>query len=75
MPPVDLKRYTKAMKEMHTKVVKQGGGNAVYCLGLIGAFVYYQQVAFGFWDSIVAILKALVWPAFVIYDLLKFLAG
>lgn len=50
-----------------------GGGDAVYGLGLIGAAVFYIQQASGFWGVIVAILKALVWPAFVVYDLLKFL--
>jgi hypothetical protein len=52
-----------------------GGGNAVYGLGLIGALVYYIQAADGFWSVILGILKALVWPAFVIYDLLKFLSA
>lgn len=51
-----------------------GGGNAVYGLGLIGALVYYIQAADGFWSGVLGILKALVWPAFVVYDLLKFLA-
>jgi len=54
---------------------RAGGGNAVYGLGLIGALVFYIQHAHGFWGVIVGILKALVWPAFVIYDLLKFLSG
>lgn len=52
-----------------------GGGNAVYGLGLIGALVYYIQAADGFWAGVLGILKALVWPAFVVYDLLKFLAS
>ncbi len=52
-----------------------GGGDAVYGLGLIGALVYYIQHADGFWGVILGILKALVWPAFVVYDLLKHLAG
>ena len=52
-----------------------GGGNAVYGLGLIGALVYYIQQADGFWSVILGILKAIVWPAFVVYDLLKFLAA
>lgn len=52
-----------------------GGGNAVYGLGLIGALVYYIQAADGFWSVVLGILKALVWPAFVVYDLLKFLAS
>ena len=52
-----------------------GGGNAVYGLGLIGAIVYYVQAADGFWSGVLGILKGLVWPAFVIYDLLKFLSA
>ncbi|HZM84501.1 MAG TPA: hypothetical protein VFC19_52950 [Candidatus Limnocylindrales bacterium] len=52
-----------------------GGGNAVYVFGLIGALVYYIQKADGFWSGILGILKALVWPAFLIYDLLKFLGS
>ncbi|TCC32400.1 hypothetical protein [Kribbella sindirgiensis] len=52
-----------------------GGGNAVYGLGLIGAMVFYLQQAQGFWSVVVGILKAVVWPAFVTYDLLKFLGS
>jgi len=52
-----------------------GGGNAVYVLGVIGALVYYVQAADGFWPGVLGVLKALVWPAFVVYDLLKFLAS
>jgi hypothetical protein len=53
----------------------RGGGNAVYGLGLVGALVYYIQHADGFWPVVLAILKAVVWPAFVVYDLLGHLAG
>lgn len=60
------------MKDGNYKGGKSGGG-AVYCLGLIGAAVYYIQQAEGFWPVIVAFLKALVWPAFLVYDLLKFI--
>lgn len=42
----------------------------VYGLGLIGAAVYYIHIADGFGSSIVAILKAIVWPAFLVYHLL-----
>jgi hypothetical protein len=52
-----------------------GGGNAVYGLGLIGALVFYIQQADGFWPGVLGVLKALVWPAFVVYDLLKFLSA
>lgn len=46
----------------------------VYCLGVIGAAVYYISAAAGFWGGVVGFLKALVWPAFMVYELLKFLA-
>jgi hypothetical protein len=51
---------------------KSGGGNAGYMLGLIGSMVFYIQQASGFWPVIGAVLKGFVWPAFVVYDLLKF---
>jgi hypothetical protein len=52
-----------------------GGGNAVYGLGLIGALVYYIGAADGFWAGVLGVLKAIVWPVFVVYDLLRFLAN
>ena len=57
------------------KVVKEGGGGAVYGLGLIGALVYYIQTAEGFWMGALGILKALIWPAFLVYELLRSLAA
>jgi hypothetical protein len=47
-----------------------GAGGAVYGLGFIGALVYYWQTSDGFWDHIVGIGQALVWPAFFVYDVL-----
>ncbi|MBI2630220.1 hypothetical protein HYW76_03895 [Candidatus Pacearchaeota archaeon] len=50
-----------------------GCGGAVYGLGFIGALVYYLSTATGFWIGVFGILKAIVWPAFLIYNLFKFL--
>jgi hypothetical protein len=52
-----------------------GGGDAVYGLGLIGALVYYIQAADGLWQGVLGTLKALVWPAFAVYELLKHLTA
>jgi hypothetical protein len=52
-----------------------GGGGAVYGLGLIGALIFYIQQADGFWDGVLGVLKAIVWPAFLVYEALKFFAG
>ena len=48
-------------------------GNAVYGLGFIGSVVYYISTATGFWMGVLGFLKALVWPAFLVYGVLKFL--
>lgn len=45
-------------------------GGGFYFLGIIGAAVYYIQQSHTFWQGVVGILKALVWPAFLIYKLL-----
>ncbi len=47
--------------------------NAVYGLGLIGAWVYYFSQAKSLLDGVLAFFQGLVWPAFVIYDLLQYL--
>ena len=51
------------------------GGGAVYGLGFIGAAVYYISIASGFWMGVVGFLKALVWPALLVYELLIFLGA
>ena len=46
---------------------------AVYGLGLIGAAIYYISIATGFWVGVLGVLKAIVWPVFLIYEAFKFL--
>jgi hypothetical protein len=50
-----------------------GAGGALYFVGFLGAVVYYWQQAPTFWDGFIGFLKALVWPAFLVYELFKFL--
>jgi hypothetical protein len=50
-------------------------GGAIYGLGLIGAFVYFWQQADGLGEHTVGALKALVWPAFLVYEAFKALQG
>lgn len=52
---------------------RNDAGGFVYCLGVIGAAVYYIQNATSFMDGVVGFLKALVWPAFLIHKVLEFL--
>lgn len=50
-----------------------GSSGAVYCLGLVGAAVFFIQNADTFSAGVMGVLKALVWPAFVVYKALEFL--
>jgi hypothetical protein len=56
-------------------IVKDSGGmgGAVYCMGFIGALIYYLQSATSFTDGFFGVLKAIVWPGFLVYELLQFL--
>ena len=47
------------------------GGGAVYGIGMIGALVYFLQAAQSGWDYALAFPKAAVWPALLVYKLLK----
>jgi hypothetical protein len=50
-------------------------GGAVYGLGFIGAAIYYISISTGFWMGVLGFLKALVWPAFLVYEALKVLGA
>jgi hypothetical protein len=61
-------------EEKKMKVKSQGGSSeTVYGLGLIGAWVYYFRQATTPRQRVLAFFKGIVWPAFLVYELLKFL--
>ncbi len=78
-----MKRQTKMnMKEMnneecyncnhyswHHHARKKCGG--IYGLGFVGAAIYYISTASGFWVGVLGILKAVVWPAVLVFKLLS----
>ncbi|MFH1712092.1 MAG: hypothetical protein ABH846_02550 [Patescibacteria group bacterium] len=51
----------------------EGGGSAVYGLGFIGAVIYFFSTATSFWIGVLGLLKAIVWPAFLVYYAFEFL--
>lgn len=57
----------------HHKHYQNGAAGGLYFVGFIGASVYYISVASGFWLGVLGFLKATVWPAFLVYGLLKYL--
>jgi len=55
-----------------SKNIHDGGtSSAVYGLGLIGAAIYFISTATSFWMGVLGFLKAIVWPAFLVYEALK----
>lgn len=65
----------KCCDKVYVKNWNQSGGawGGVYFLGIIGAAVYFLQSTIGFWPGVVAILKAIVWPAFLVYNVFQLL--
>jgi hypothetical protein len=56
------------------KVINEHGPMGfIFFVAFIGAAVYFVQQSTDFWTFILAILKAIVWPAFVLYHVLQML--
>lgn len=48
-------------------------GSAIYALGILGALVYFIKDGKGFWGKCLGVIKAILWPAYVVYGLLEYL--
>jgi len=59
------------MKEQVKKVGNQG--SVIYGMGFLGALVYFISHAVSFWSGVLGVIKAIFWPAFVIYKVLELL--
>ena len=73
------KKVTKKKAEASTCCFdfkeKHKSCSGTYFLGFLGAVIYYISTATGFWNGVLGVLKALVWPAFLIFEALKFLGA
>ncbi|MFW5793257.1 MAG: hypothetical protein ACOCWC_03160 [Bacteroidota bacterium] len=56
---------------MTKNIHHSGPSGAVYGLGFIGAAIYFIMNAASFWMGVLGVLKAIVWPAFLVYEALK----
>lgn len=59
---------------MSKDLQKSGPASAVYGLGFIGAAIFFISQATGFWMGILGFLKAIVWPAILVYEAFNSLA-
>jgi len=65
-----MKRNKMAGKKWKGFEDKKTTGWGIYGLGFIGAAIYYLQHATSFWNGVLGILKAIVWPVFAIMKIL-----
>ncbi len=47
--------------------------STIYGMAFIGAAIYWIQRATGFWDGVWGFIKAIGWPAVLMYKLLEYL--
>ena len=52
---------------------RQVNNGAIYGMGMIGAAVYFIQHSTGFWMGCLGLVKAIFWPAVVLYHVLDLL--
>ena len=63
-------------KKMNCNISGECGcGGAFYGLGVLGSAIYYVSTATGFWVGVLGILKSIVWPAFLVFELLKYVGA
>ena len=68
----ELNPIEKEVKNKEVEI-KSGSSDAVYGLGLIGAWIYYIGRATTPRERILGFFKGFVWPVFLVHDLLDFL--
>ncbi|MGN6446616.1 hypothetical protein [Amnibacterium sp.] len=57
------------------QVVREGGLGFVGFLAFIGALVYFLQHPNGFWGVMLGIGEAIVWPAILVFHVLRVLGA
>jgi len=62
-------------KKVTTRRSPPPAGGAVYGLGMIGALVYFLRTAESRQDCVLAVGKAVVWPAILVYLAFRRLGG
>jgi len=67
------KKNKKIKCDKNLNKMCNGCCGGVYFVGFIGAAIYYIATATSFWGGVLGVLKALVWPAFLVFEVFKFL--
>jgi hypothetical protein len=69
-----MSEETKTIKK-NTVNIATGSAGGFYFIGFIGAAVYFVSHSHSFWEGVVGLLKAAVWPGFLVYEALSTLGA
>lgn len=66
-----------ASNKKTVKIIERGGTAGAFAfMSYIGAAIYFiQQSGGGFWEVILGLLQAIVWPVYAIYHVLVLLGA
>ena len=67
--------YNDGTKERKKSMNRHTTDSALYFFGFIGAAIYYISTASTFWIGVIGFLKAMIWPAFLVFEALKYLGA
>jgi hypothetical protein len=71
-----IETNSPAPRPQEKKTIYRGGASeTVYGLGFLGALVYYIGHATSLWIGLLGVLKAVFWPAVLVYEALSFFGG
>jgi hypothetical protein len=71
LPPSWFQEYAVYERKNIKKTIQNHGpSSAVYGLGFIGAAIWFISQSTTFWIGVLGFLKAIVWPAFLVYQAL-----
>lgn len=71
--PTDSPTPQAADKASRAPRTDSGVNSGIYGFAFLGAAFYYLQHATSFWDGLLGLLKAIAWPAIVMYKVLDML--
>lgn len=58
-------------EKCESKISHNSSVNCVYGLGMFGAAFYFLSHATGFVSGVLGVLKSIVWPAILVYEILE----
>lgn len=67
------KNFSECATEKKRTTHTAGASSGIYGLAFVGALIYFIQQSTTFWMGVLGFLKALVWPAVLIYKVMEFL--